>query len=87
MIVTRRRPFAISTKRATKSPFKTVSAIRECLNRWRHGDRSIGFTRIASLKAMGLIPRSNGLYQISPKYQDRVMKSKIHGDATHIWKK
>jgi hypothetical protein len=31
--------------------------------------KSIGFTYVSSLKAMGLIPRANGKYEISAKYK------------------
>ena len=35
---------------------------------WRKG-KSIGFTMLASLKAKGLIPRSNGTRRVSNKYR------------------
>ena len=66
----RQRPFAMSVKRIAKSPFKTVQAVRACLARLRKGDGKIGFTRIASLKAMGLLPRTNGMYMLGPKYRN-----------------
>lgn len=37
------------------------------LKLWRKG-KSIGFTMRSSLKAKGLIPRSNGTRKVSPKY-------------------
>lgn len=38
------------------------------LRKWKKG-QSIGFTMRSSLKAKGLIPRSNGTYKISNKYK------------------
>ncbi len=43
---------------------KNLAALRK----WRAG-KSIGFTMRSSLKAKGLIPRSNGTYKVSPKYR------------------
>lgn len=40
---------------------------RETLRKYRTG-KSIGFTAKASLKAKGMIPRSNGRYVLGPKY-------------------
>ena len=40
------------------------------LSKWRKG-KSIGFTMRSSLKAKGLIPRSNGTYKVSAKYRRR----------------
>ena len=49
------------------SPFSSVSQIKEKLKNHKSG-KKIGFTYISSLKAMGLIPRSNGEKKISVKY-------------------
>jgi hypothetical protein len=38
------------------------------LNKWKKG-KPIGFTIRSSLKAKGLIPRSNGTYKVSNKYK------------------
>lgn len=38
------------------------------LNKWKKG-KPIGFTMRSSLKAKGLIPRSNGTYKVSNKYK------------------
>jgi len=40
------------------------------LKKWKRGEL-IGFTMRSSLKAKGLIPRSNGTYKVSPKYQSK----------------
>lgn len=40
---------------------------RALLRRYKKG-KSIGFTAKASLKAKGLLPRSNGRYVLGPKY-------------------
>lgn len=39
------------------------------LKLWKKG-KSIGFTMRSSLKAKGLIPRSNGTYRVSNKYKN-----------------
>ena len=38
------------------------------LKKYKQG-KSIGFTMRSSLKAKGLIPRSNGTYKVSKKYR------------------
>ena len=40
---------------------------RQMLKKYRAG-KSIGFTGRASLKAKGMLPRSNGRYVLGPKY-------------------
>lgn len=47
--------------------YKATRRNREYLKRWKAG-KSIGFTMRSSLKAKGLIPRSNGTRRISAKY-------------------
>ena len=62
------------TSRKHLAPKRTVGAYRptrknkNALRRWRQG-KSVGFTWISSLKAKGLIPRSNGTKRVSPKYR------------------
>jgi hypothetical protein len=41
---------------------------KAALRKYKAG-KSIGFTMRSSLKAKGLIPRSNGTYKVSPKYR------------------
>lgn len=66
----RARPFLISKINAEKSIFKTVQNIQKVLNDYHNG-RSIGFTKIASLKSMGLLPRKDGSYKLGEKYKVR----------------
>lgn len=47
--------------RATKRDLKYLKL-------WKQG-KSIGFTMRSSLRAKGLIPRSNGTKRVSPKYR------------------
>ena len=47
--------------------YRQTKKNRKTLRRYKQG-KSIGFTALASLKAKGLIKRSNGTYKISPKY-------------------
>jgi len=48
------------------------------LRKYKAG-KSIGFTKVASLKAKGLLPRSSGMYILGPKYsgtgKERVLRS------------
>lgn len=62
------RPFPVSPVRTRKSPFKSPLKAKKALQDYKKG-KSIGFTYVSSLKAMGLLPRANGKYEISPKYQ------------------
>jgi hypothetical protein len=48
--------------------YRATKRNKEYLKKWKKG-QSIGFTMRSSLKAKGLIPRSNGTYRVSPKYQ------------------
>lgn len=50
--------------------YKPTACNLKYLKKWRRGE-SIGFTMRASLKAKGLIPRSNGTYKVSPKYRTK----------------
>ncbi len=51
-----------------KSPFKSQKDLKTALQDYKKG-KSIGFSRVASLKSMGLIPRSNGKFEVGPKYK------------------
>jgi hypothetical protein len=62
------KPFSIQASRVAKArPFRTVQDVRHALQLY-HSGGSIGFTRKASLVAMGLLPRSDGTYRLSQKY-------------------
>jgi len=62
------RPYPLTKDRIEKSPFRTIDNAKKYLNLHKNG-HSIGFTMVASLKSLGLIPRSNGKYLLGPKYQ------------------
>ena len=47
--------------------YRATSKNRQLLKKYKRG-QSIGFTARASLKAKGLLPRSNGRYVLGPKY-------------------
>ena len=51
-----------------KGGYRATKRDKAALKRWRQG-KSIGFTMRSSLKAKGLIPRSNGTKRISKKYR------------------
>lgn len=55
--------------------YKPTAKNLEYLRKWKRGE-SIGFTMRSSLKAKGLIPRSNGTYRVSDKYKKRVTRKK-----------
>ena len=63
----KKTPYPITEDRVRKSPFKNVSQTLKARKNFKKG-KSIGFTRKASLKSMGLIPRSNGCYVLGNKY-------------------
>jgi hypothetical protein len=65
--VCKRTPYPVSEDRVRKSPLKNVSQTLKARKNLKKG-KSIGFTRKASLKSMGLIPRSNGCYVLGNKY-------------------
>ena len=48
--------------------YKPTKRNLKYLKLWKQG-KSIGFTMRSSLKAKGLIPRSNGTKRVSPKYK------------------
>jgi len=50
--------------------YRPTKKNRKTLRKYKQG-KSIGFTALASLKAKGLIRRSNGTYKVSPKYLRR----------------
>jgi hypothetical protein len=57
------------------------------LKRYKAG-KSIGFTMRSSLKAKGLIPRANGTYRVSKKYQTKTRRNvrrKQHGGHGSCW--
>uniref|UniRef100_A0A6C0IB87 SHOCT domain-containing protein n=1 Tax=viral metagenome TaxID=1070528 RepID=A0A6C0IB87_9ZZZZ len=49
-------------------PYKATRRNKKYLRLYKQG-KSIGFTMRSSLKAKGLIPRANGTYKVSNKYQ------------------
>lgn len=50
-----------------KGGYRATKKNRNILRKYRAG-KSIGFTAKASLKAKGMLPRSNGRYILGPKY-------------------
>jgi hypothetical protein len=63
-------PFPIKVSRVNISPFRgNVPAVREAIRLYNKGGQgAIGFTKTSSLKSMGLVPRSTGLYVLGDKY-------------------
>ena len=63
-----------------RSSYKATRRNRQLLRKYRAG-KSIGFTAKASLKAKGMLPRSNGRYVLGPKYSGtgapRVLKKAV----------
>ena len=47
--------------------YRSTKRNRNMLRRYKRGE-SIGFTGRSHLKAIGLLPRSNGRYILGPKY-------------------
>lgn len=60
-------PFPVSKLFVEKSPFLNTKDVQQSLKKYQKGE-SIGFSKIASLKSMGLLPRTNGKYILGQKY-------------------
>ena len=58
----------ITRKNKKKGGYRPTKRNLEYRRLWKKG-KSIGFTMLASLKAKGLIPRSNGTRRVSNKYR------------------
>lgn len=67
--MTKSTPYVWDKNRIEKSPFKSISDAKLAEKEYKKG-KSIGFTRVSSLKSMGRIPRNNGSYQLGKKYQN-----------------
>lgn len=68
----RSRPFAMNTQMIKISPFRgNIALVREKISQYKNTRtrKNVGFTYVSSLKSMGLIPRSNGKYEIGEKYR------------------
>jgi hypothetical protein len=64
-----KKPFQIEEYRVKRArPFKTINDVAMALKNYKKG-LSIGFSRKSSLIAMGLLPRVDGMYRVSEKYQ------------------
>lgn len=61
--------FRVPSVRKIRGGYKPTARNLHYLRQWKQG-KSIGFTMRSSLKAKGLIPRSNGTYRVSNKYKD-----------------
>ena len=66
-MVCSKKPFAVNKKRASMSPMKTVKSVTQAVKNFQKGT-SIGFTKVSSLKSMGILPRSSGCYTLGNKY-------------------
>ena len=65
-------PYPWSKQWVARSPFKTLKRAK--------ASKGQGFTARSSLKAMGRLRRSNGCYQLGPKYslaRSKKSKSKL----------
>lgn len=61
-------PLGGHRRTAKRGGYKPTARNLKYLALWKRGE-SIGFTMRSSLKAKGLIPRADGTYKVSPKYQ------------------
>ena len=63
----------------TRKRYVATAEDKIALRKYKAG-KSIGFTKVASLKAKGLLPRSSGMYILGPKYsgtgKERMLRSK-----------
>lgn len=60
--------------------YRTSRRNRAALRKYKAG-KSIGFTMRSSLKAKGLLPRSNGSYALGPKYSGTGKSKVIRGHS------
>jgi hypothetical protein len=60
--------------------YKATQRNRKMLAKYKRGE-SIGFTGRASLKAKGLLPRSNGRYVLGPKYSGTGKEKVLRGPS------
>jgi hypothetical protein len=72
-------PCSASLPTAATSPllrggYKATKRNLKYLRRYKAG-KSIGFTMRSSLKAKGLLPRANGTYRVSKKYQNKTRRN------------
>ena len=65
----RTTPFPYRKEWIRASPFKTKERVIQAENKYKKGI-SIGFTALASLRSMGRIPRTNGMYLVGDKYKN-----------------
>lgn len=64
------RPFAWSLDRIKISPFPSLAKAKEAEKKYKQGgQKAIGFSYTSSLKSMGRIPRSSGVFQLGEKYK------------------
>jgi hypothetical protein len=69
------RPIPWSSAAVAISPFQTLERAKEAEKAHKRNE-SIGFTATSSLKSMGRIPRSSGLYEVGEKYKPFLQKKK-----------
>jgi hypothetical protein len=62
------KPFPYRDVWIRASPFKDKKTIVTIEKKYKNG-QSIGFTALASLRSMGRLPRSNGVYMLGQKYK------------------
>lgn len=63
----KKTPYGLNSRRVARSPFFTVQRAKQTLKQHRRG-KSVGFTARSSLKAMGLVARASGCYELGDKY-------------------
>jgi hypothetical protein len=63
----------------TRKRYVATAEDKIALRKYKTG-KSIGFTKVASLKAKGLLPRSSGIYILGPKYsgtgKERILRTR-----------
>ena len=61
------KPYPLKNTWIQASPFKNKESVLAAEKKYASG-HSIGFTALASLRSMGRVKRSNGMYSVGPKY-------------------
>ena len=69
-----------NTRRNVRGGYRPTRRNREMYKKYKAGG-SIGFTGRASLKAKGILPRSNGRYVLGPKYSGTGKEKVLRGST------
>jgi len=61
-------PYKIRPSFVKKSPFSSVESVKKALQQYKKTGK-IGFTQLSSLRSMGVVKRTDGMYKLGDKYK------------------